>query len=68
MKYEVIKKTNSLRVGQIVDDRDPYVRRKIKEGGCLRPVEEKKEKKMDKISYENKMIDNKSIENKGDNK
>jgi len=63
MKYEVIKKTGSLRLGQIVNDKDPYVRRKIQEGGCLKPLE-KTEKKMDKTSYENKAIDSKSYDNK----
>ncbi len=61
MKYKVTKAVGGLRVGQIVDDRDWYIRRKIQEGGCMEPVDEKK---MQKPKYENKMIDEKSIDNK----
>jgi len=79
MKYKVTKKFDKYRVGQVVDDKDIYIRRKIQEGGCLElyetkkskteqpKKEEKPEKKMVKESYENKAMDDK-YENKGDNK
>jgi hypothetical protein len=48
------------RIGQIVDDSDYYIKRKVDEGGCLIPVNEDKQMKS---NYENKMMDVKT-ENK----
>jgi 3-dehydroquinate synthase class II len=58
MKYEVIQDVGNFKVGDIVDDSDLYVRRKIEEGGCMKPIQEKQIK-----STENKMLTGK--ENKG---
>jgi hypothetical protein len=59
MKYKVIQNVGNLKVGDIVDDSDFYVRRKIEEGGCLEAIETKQ------VSVpENKML--KIKENKGD--
>jgi len=63
MKYKVTKRFGKYREGQIVDDKELYIRRKIEEGGCLEVVKEKREKKMVKESYENKAMNDK-IENK----
>jgi hypothetical protein len=50
-KYKVTLRFGKYKVGDIVDDSDYYIRRKLAEGGCL-----------EKISKENKMI--KDYENK----
>jgi len=72
MKYKVTKKFGKYKVGQVVDDKDIYIRRKVQEGGCLEPYEVKTLKKMQKAEYENKAIEssaeNKSVENKSDDK
>ena len=75
MKYEVILPFGQYKKGQIVDDSVLYIRRKIQEGGCLKPIKEEelekrkeeafkkqKEKKMQKEEYENKMLKSKKEE------
>ena len=66
MKHKVTKRFGQFKVGQIVDDKDIYIRRKIQEGGCTEPFEAK-ESKMVKNNYENKMVKN-DYENKEDKK
>lgn len=41
MKYRVIAPVGPYVVGQVVDDSDPYVRRKLREGDCLEPIRAK---------------------------
>jgi len=56
-KYKVIVPVGKLRKGQIVDDSDPYVRRKLREGGCLEEYKDKgaaPENKAVKAAPENK--------------
>jgi hypothetical protein len=59
--YEVIKVVAKWRLGQIVNDDDPYVRRKIQEGDCLKHRPDIKS--MDG-NYENKAM--KANQNKGE--
>lgn len=59
MKYKVILPFGEYRIGQIVDDSDRYIRRKIAEGGCLEVIQEKavdpaREKKVMPGNYEKK--------------
>lgn len=64
-KYEVTMRMGKLKPGQIVNDDNRYVRRKLKEqknnGDCLKLIEEK----MIEKKHENKMM-NKKYEDKGE--
>lgn len=51
MDYKVIKRFGKYNVGDIVSDKDYYIRRKLQEGGCL--VEYNKSDKTDKKSMPN---------------
>jgi hypothetical protein len=57
MKYKVTLRFGKYKVGDIVDDSELYIRRKLAEGGCLELLKDKqtfvKENKMIK-DYENK--------------